>query len=151
MGTGWGRWVRGGGLTWARVRGFCRRSPSLVTWHWAGSPAFAFGVDGGCRWCWSGSRSRPTPPGLARAWAFTRGFDDDDGGGKDGDGGERSDGGKTDVMWQRVNCHSSLPDLGITNYKLIIYLNIVNNTNNPFRTDSVPVIPVCIPGICRFR
>ena len=91
------------------------------------------------------------PPGLARAWAFTRGFDDDDGGGKDGDGGERSDGGKTDVMWQRVNRHSSLPDLGITNYKLIIYLNIVNNTNNPFRTDSVPVIPVCIPGICRFR
>src|SRR6266700_2466677 len=54
-------------------------------------------------------------------------------------------------MWQRVNRHSSLPDLGITNYKLIIYLNIVNNTNNPFRTDSVPVIPVCIPGICRFR
>ena len=91
------------------------------------------------------------PPGLARAWAFTRGFDDDDGGGKDGDGGERSDGGVTDVMWQRVNRHSSLPDLGITNYKLIIYLNIVNNTNNPFRTDSVPVIPVCIPGICRFR
>ena len=91
------------------------------------------------------------PPGLARAWAFTRGFDDDDGGGKDGDGGERSDGGKTDVMWQRVNRHSSLPDLGITNYKLIIYLNIVNNTNNPFRTDSVPVIPVCIQGICRFR
>ena len=45
------------------------------------------------------------PPGLARAWAFTRGFDDDDGGGKDGDGGERSDGGKTDVMWQRVNRH----------------------------------------------
>jgi len=37
------------------------------------------------------------PPGLARAWAFTRGFDDDDGGGKRG-GGE-----KKGVTWRRLN------------------------------------------------
>jgi hypothetical protein len=53
--------------------------------------------------CRLGSRSQSTPPGLARARAFTKGFDDDDGGGRDGGGGkvvwweERCGGGKNDL------------------------------------------------------
>jgi hypothetical protein len=49
-----------------------------------------------------GLRVTVTPLGLAQAWAFTRGRNDD-GGGEDGGGGRRGGGGKNDVMWQRLN------------------------------------------------
>jgi hypothetical protein len=51
-------------------------------------------------WCRLGSRSQSTPPDLARARAFTRGFDNDDGGGTVV--GEKWFGGKKDVVVGRM-------------------------------------------------
>jgi len=57
-------------------------------------------------------------PGLAQAWAFTRGIDD-----SGNSGGGREGGGKNVVIWQHLNCH--FPIWIVT--KLVLLIIIIYN------------------------